>query len=78
MQRGIADPLGKEVNFVVDPKRIRPESSEVFRLLCDTSKYERLVGKRTPRPLREGIRMTIDWFTQAENLKKYKTQIYNV
>jgi len=74
----IAEQMAKEVDFVVDPERIRPESSEVFRLLCDTSKYERLVGSRALKPLHEGIRMTIDWFTQAENLKNYKTQIYNV
>lgn len=74
----IAEVMEKDVRFAVDPDRIRPESSEVFRLLCDTSKYRRLVGERKLTPLREGIRTTVDWFTQAENLKKYKTDIYNV
>lgn len=74
----IADEMQQDVRFTVDPERIRPEASEVFRLLCDTSKYDSLIGKRQPKTLKEGIRTTIEWFTDAENLKKYKTGIYNV
>ncbi|MEZ5543305.1 MAG: NAD-dependent 4,6-dehydratase LegB [Pseudomonadota bacterium] len=74
----IAQEMGQEVEFTVDPARIRPQASEVFRLLCDTSKYERLLGRRQPQTLAAGIRKTIAWFTQPGNLAKYKTGIYNV
>ena len=28
--------------------------------------------------IREGIQRTVDWFTRPDNLKKYKSEIYNV
>lgn len=74
----IADTMGANVQFEVDPARIRPEASEVFRLLCDTSKYRRVVGERAIKSLEEGIGETVAWFRNPDNLKKYKTGIYNV
>lgn len=73
----VSEEMGSSVNFVVDSDRIRPQSSEVFRLLCDSSKFERLIGTRKLTSLRDGIRMTIDWFTKPENLSNYKVDIYN-
>lgn len=74
----IAEVMNARVRFEVDPDRIRPDASEVFRLLCDTTRYEQLVGKRQVKSLREGLGLTVDWFRRPENLKKYKTGIYNV
>lgn len=74
----IKEIMRSDVEFVVDEQRIRPEGSEVHRLWCDNGKIERLVGFKPQIDIHEGLSRTIDWFTQANNLSKYKTDIYNV
>jgi len=74
----IKELMGSDVKFVIDQERIRPEKSEVFRLWCDNSKIERLTGHKPLIEIREGLQRTIDWFTETNNLKHYKAEIYNV
>ena len=70
--------MNSDVEFILDKNRIRPTKSEVFRLLCDNSKIKKLTGFEPQVDIREGIQRTIDWFTRPDNLKKYKSEIYNV
>ena len=70
--------MNSDVKFILDENRIRPAKSEVFRLLCDNSKINKLTGFKTQVDIREGIQRTIDWFTQPNQLKHYKSEIYNV
>ena len=70
--------MKSDVEFVLDRNRIRPTKSEVFRLLCDNSKIKKLTGFEPQVDIREGLQRTIDWFTHPDNLKKYKSEIYNV
>jgi NAD dependent epimerase/dehydratase len=70
--------MGSTVEFVTDTERIRPGKSEVFRLWCDNTKIEQLTGFKPRIDIREGLQRTIDWFTTPANLKKFKTDIYNV
>ena len=63
---------------VTDNSRIRPSKSEVTRLWCDNSKIMRLTNFVPEFSLMSGLEQTINWFTNPENLKKYKTDIYNV
>lgn len=70
--------MNSDVNFVTDNQRLRPENSEVFRLWCDNSKIEKLTGFKPQFSIEEGLRETIDWFMNPENLAKYKGEIYNV
>ena len=74
----IADLMGKEVNFVEDTQRLRPKNSEVFRLWGDNTKIKGLTGFEPEYDIRRGLEETIKWFTCEDNLKKYKTNIYNV
>jgi len=74
----IKELMESDVKFIIDKQRIRPEKSEVFRLWCDNSKIEKLTGFKPEVDIREGLQKTIDWITQPENLKKYKSEIYNV
>lgn len=74
----IRELMDSEVEFVVDKERLRPEKSEVFRLWCDNDKIRSLTGFEPKYSIREGLKATIDWFTNPDNLKKYKTGIYNV
>ena len=74
----IRELMGSDAEIVADEKRMRPEKSEVFRLWCDNSKIEKLTGFKPQIDIREGMRRTIEWFAVKENLKKYKSSIYNV
>lgn len=73
----IADLMGQEVEWVVDPQRLRPKGSEVFRLCGDNTLIKSLTDWCPQVSLEQGLRKTIDWFVNPENLKKYKTDIYN-
>ncbi|MDE5633882.1 MAG: NAD-dependent 4,6-dehydratase LegB [Muribaculaceae bacterium] len=73
----IAEVMERKVEFVVDPARIRPSASEVFRLCGDNSKITALTDWRPEVTLREGISRTVKWFTDPANLARYKTDIYN-
>ncbi len=74
----IKDLMGSEVQFITEEQRLRPDKSEVFRLWCDNSLINQLTGFEPRFSIREGLQATIDWFTRPENLRKYKTGIYNV
>jgi NAD dependent epimerase/dehydratase len=74
----IKELMGSDVKFIVDKNRIRPEKSEVLRLWCDNTKIEKLTGFKPQVDIREGLQRTISWITQPNNLKHYKSEIYNV
>ena len=74
----IKELMGSDVEFVIDKDRIRPSKSEVFRLWCDNTKIKKLTGFESKVDIRQGLQQTIDWITQPKNLKKYKSEIYNV
>ena len=74
----IARIMGAEVEWRRDPARIRPASSEVFRLCGDNSKITSLTDWRPQVTLEEGLRITAEWFTNPDNLSRYKAGIYNV
>ncbi len=70
--------MSSNVNYVYDNKRVRPKQSEVYRLCCDNKKIRQLVGYEPKINIQDGLKKTIDWITDPENLKLYKSEIYNV
>lgn len=74
----IRELMGSDIEVVQDDQRLRPQNSEVFRLWCDNSKIEALTGFKPQVAIREGLARTIDWFTNPDNLRRYKVDIYNV
>jgi len=74
----IKELMGSDVEFITDEQRLRPEKSEVFRLWCDNTKIRELTGFEPQYSIDQGLKETIDWFVNPENLAKYKTDIYNV
>jgi len=74
----IKELMSSDVEFLSETQRVRPEKSEVFRLWCDNSQIEKLTGFRPQVDIREGLKRTILWFTNKDNLNKYKSNIYNV
>jgi nucleoside-diphosphate-sugar epimerase len=70
--------MDSDVTFITDQDRLRPKNSEVYRLCCDNTKLRSLTGFEPKYSLRKGLEETIQWFGCAENLSRYKTDIYNV
>ncbi len=73
----IAELMGADVRYVVDPQRLRPKGSEVMRLCGDNTLITSLTPWRPEVSLREGLSRTIGWFTDPGNLRRYKPEIYN-
>jgi len=76
--RLIADTMGREVRVAEDAQRIRPEASEVQRLLADSSRLHAATGWKPESTLENGLRITAEWFCDAGNLARYKTTGYTV
>lgn len=74
----IASIMGADVEWAVDPQRIRPSKSEVFRLCGDSSLLRSLTGWSPEVDLRQGLERTVEWFSQPSNLGRYKADIYNI
>ncbi len=74
----IKELMASNVTFITEELRLRPKNSEVYRLWCDNSKLVRLTGFQADFDIRRGLEQTIRWFIEPDNLKKFKTDIYNV
>jgi NAD dependent epimerase/dehydratase len=74
----IKELMGSDVKFIFDEQRVRPGRSEVFRLWCDNKKINGLTGFKPAYTLEQGLKETINWFFNKENLSRYKADIYNV
>lgn len=70
--------LNPNARVITDEQRLRPEASEVFRLMGDNTLITTLTQWRPRYELRTGLLDTIAWFRQAENLARYKAWLYNV
>jgi NAD dependent epimerase/dehydratase len=67
---------GRQAKAVQDPARIRPEGSEVQRLLCDNTRAKEWCGWEPDHTLEEGLQITSDWV--AENLDSFRPKGYQV
>ena len=72
------DEINPSARIISDDIRFRPEKSEVDRLLGSNEKIRRLTGWQPATSLKQGICETIAWFKDAENLRRYKWNCYNV
>lgn len=70
--------MKSDVEFITEKQRLRPEKSEVYRLWCDNTKIKDLTGFEPGYSLENGLKETIKWFSDKDNLSKYKKDIYNV
>lgn len=70
--------INPNAKVVTDAQRIRPDASEVFRLMGDNTKITTLTSWQPSYDLQAGLRDTIDWFKQPDNLARYKAWLYNV
>jgi len=70
--------MKSDVEFITENERLRPQNSEVFRLWGSNEKLQKLTGFTPQYDIEAGLKQTIEWFCQPENLGRYKTDIYNV
>ncbi len=57
----IIELTGQPVEIIVNSERLRPEKSEVYRLLSDNTAARTKLGWQPTIDLEHGLRMTIDW-----------------
>lgn len=69
---------GRKMKIKADRQRIRPEKSEVIRLIGDNALIRSLTGWEPYYTLEKGLSETIKWFKRANNLRLYKGDIYNI
>jgi NAD dependent epimerase/dehydratase len=78
----IAKLMNKDIEIISDDIRLRPENSEVERLCACNKKAKDLLNWepsiKGQEGLAAGLSKTIEWFSNPSNLKKYKTDIYNI
>ena len=76
----LAEELIRQINpnakIICDEERLRPEKSEVNRLLGSNEKIMCLTDWKPRYSLEEGLRETITFL--KENLDRYKIDIYNL
>jgi NAD dependent epimerase/dehydratase len=79
---GLAELLIEKINPIAkiqtDGDRLRPKNSEVFRLLGSAEKLVAHTNWKPETTLSEGLKETIDWFSDERNLKLYKHNLYNI
>lgn len=68
--------INPRAKIVCDNERIRPEKSEVERLLGSNEKIIRLTNWKPQYTFKKGLAETIEWL--KHNLDKYKIDIYNI
>lgn len=78
----IAQLMGAQIEVESDEVRVRPGLSEVERLWACNQKAREMFGWEPAFGSREGfergLQKTIDWFVKPENLRQYKSEIYNL
>ena len=62
----------------IEKKRKRSNSSEVFELQGDNNKIKKYTNWQQKITLDQGLDKVIEWFKTGDNLKNYKSNIYNI
>ena len=68
--------IGRPVKIVIDQKRLRPEKSEVYKLVSDNSLARKKLSWEPQVDLSTGLRKTIRWIEKNQGI--YKSDKYHV
>ncbi len=74
----IINMVNPKAEITTDEIRLRPEKSEIERLIGNNDKIKKLTNWKQKYTLEAGLRETIEWFRNAANLRLYKSDIYNI
>lgn len=72
----LIDQINPKAKIICDEERLRPEKSEVNRLLGKNDKILALTGWQAKYTLKTGLEETIEWI--KDNLDAFKVDTYNV
>jgi dTDP-glucose 4,6-dehydratase len=70
----VGDILGRELTVETDPRRVRPDASEVVRLISGPFLAREVLGWEARVPLREGLERTIAWIER--NTARFRAADY--
>ena len=78
----ISNISGCKINIQKDRKRTRPKKSEVDRLYANNKKAKNILNwtpkySMKKKNFENALRKTIEWFSDKENIKHYKINIFN-
>ena len=76
LARTVLDICGSDAHIECDDERVRPEKSEVMRLVCNNTKARKNLGWHPHYSLQQGLEETVTWI--ANNLHYYKPDRYNM
>ncbi len=78
----ISNLMKVKIQIMKDKKRLRPTNSEVDILSCSSKKAKKILNWKpefnNEKGLKKGLIKTIEWFENKNNLKNYKSNIYNI
>ena len=78
----ITEYIGKDVICEIDKKRLRPKKSEVDHLLSANNFAKKIINWepefKNKSGFKRGLQQTIEWFSKPENIKLYKSDLYNL
>tara|TARA_B100000315_G_C14585871_1_gene593006 strand:- start:2635 stop:3609 length:975 start_codon:yes stop_codon:yes gene_type:complete len=72
----IVNLMDLDISIVEDKKRIRPENSEVERLLCNNKKLLKKTNWKPTYDLKSGLEETVTWIKNSLHL--FKSELYHV
>jgi nucleoside-diphosphate-sugar epimerase len=70
----IIQQINPSINLVADPRRMRPEKSEVYRLISDNSLARDTLGWQPQIEMEQGLKKTIAWI--KDHLELYRIGTY--
>tara|TARA_B100000700_G_C14907348_1_gene790438 strand:- start:72 stop:1073 length:1002 start_codon:yes stop_codon:yes gene_type:complete len=78
----VSDVMDKKLKISSEKERKRPVNSEVFRLVASNLKAKKILGWKpqydTKSTFKNALQETVDWYSDSENLEKFKSNLYNL
>jgi len=74
LAKNILSLMDSDKQVIQENRRIRPENSEVMRLVCDNDKARRIIGWEPTHSLEDGLLKTIDFV--SKHIDSYKTGVF--
>lgn len=74
----IKELLNSDAKLIIKKNRIRPQNSEVTRLLGNNEKMVKYFKWKTKYNLTDGLKETIEWYSNKKNLSFFKKLNYTI
>ncbi len=74
LAKKVIQKAGRAVLIEEDPQRLRPEKSEVMRLISDNRQARERLGWEPQVYLEQGLDRTIEWI--SKNIERYRPDVY--